>query len=166
MTTESGGTARIEVRGAHHGDGEAVARFMDGLSVASRYQRFFTGNRSMSPAQLRRMVAVSPREFVLLALAGDAVVGHLMAVRTGEATVEVAIIVAEAYRQRGIGNRLVHELAGTLPVIGVTEVSCDVLSENRLVLNWLRRLLRDFRLARSGETVTVYGSLATSAGGP
>jgi ribosomal protein S18 acetylase RimI-like enzyme len=164
MIAESGGAPRIVVRRARNRDGESVASFLDGLTSASRYQRFFSGIRRVSPDQLLGMVGAAPGRLVLLALDGDAVVGHVMAVRVGEGLVDVGIVVAEAYRHQGIGSLLVRVLADALAGSGLTEVCCDVLGENRFVLNWLRRTLRDFHCERSSETVTVYGSLAAHAG--
>jgi ribosomal protein S18 acetylase RimI-like enzyme len=154
----------IVVRPARSRDGESVGRFLVGLSAASRYQRFFSGGISyVSAALIRDMVTVTPSRLVLLALDGDTVVGHLIAVRAGANAVDVGIVVAEAYQYRGIGRRLVNELADTIAAFGFIEVRCDVLSENYFVLGWLRRLLSDIRFERSGETMTAHGSLTAHA---
>ena len=71
--------------------------------------------------------------------------------------IDVGIVVAEAYRRRGIGRRLVREL---VDVAGITQVRCEVLSENRVVLGWLWRLLRDIRYERCGPTLTVRGTVS------
>ncbi|WUD77463.1 GNAT family N-acetyltransferase [Streptomyces sp. NBC_00510] len=163
MAAESEHMDRISVRQARHQDGESVGAFLAGLSVDSHHRRFFSPIRHVSPALVRKLVTVTPRQFVLLALDGDAVVGHVMAARTGERTVDVGIVVAEAYRYRGIGRRLVRELGSTLEALDCTQVCCDVLGENRFVLEWLRRLMPDLRLERSGATVTVRGSLTPHA---
>jgi ribosomal protein S18 acetylase RimI-like enzyme len=160
VVAESEVKTEIVVRQARYRDGESVGRFLVGLSAASRYQRFLSGGISyVSPALIRDMVTVTPSQLVLLALDRDNVVGHVMAVCAGEHTVDVGIVVAEAYQYRGIGRRLVHDLAGTMAAFGFTEVRCDVLSENYFVLDWLRRSLSDIRFERSGETMTVHGSL-------
>ena len=155
--------AGIVVRQARDQDVEPVGRFVVGLSPASRHQRFFNGLPYVSPALIRRMVATAPGGIVLLALDGDTVVGHVMAVRVDEHTVEAGIVVADAYQRRGIGDRLSHELAGVLAGWGVTRLRCDVLSQNHFVLDWLRRLLLDVRFERDGETTTVHGGLPAHA---
>ncbi|GAA3098159.1 hypothetical protein GCM10010464_72100 [Pseudonocardia yunnanensis] len=165
MIADSEVETEIVVRKARDRDGESVGRFLVGLSSANRYQRFLSSGISyVSPALIREMVTVTPSQLALLALDGDTVVGHVMAVRSGERAVDLGIVVAEAYQHRGIGRRLVRELADTIAAFGVTEVRCDVLSENYFVLGWLRRSLSDIRCERSGETTTVHGSLPVHAG--
>jgi ribosomal protein S18 acetylase RimI-like enzyme len=149
-------TAEIVVRRPGERDGEAVGRFLAGLSPASRYHRFFSGIRLITPNLVEAMIAVAPGRLVLLALDGTTVVGHVMAVQAGREPVDVGVVVAEAYRHRGIGRRLVRELAAAH---GSIRVRCDVLSENHLVLDWLRRLLPDIRSEPDGETTTVHGTL-------
>ncbi|WP_433296945.1 GNAT family N-acetyltransferase [Pseudonocardia sp. CA-142604] len=161
---DSEARTEIVVRQACHGDCESVGRFLVGLSPENRYQRFLSsGVGYVSPALIRGMVTVTPSRLALLALDGDTVVGHVMAARAGEHTVDVGIVVAEAYRCRGIGRRLVHEMADSIGAFGATELRCDVLSENYFVLGWLRRSLSDIRVERSGETTTVHGSLIAHA---
>lgn len=154
---------QIVVRQSRDQDLAPVGRFLGGLSQVSRLQRFFSSLPRMSPALIRSMVTITPGRLVLLALDGDTVVGHVIAGCVGEHTVEVAIVVADAYQCRGIGSRLLHELTGMLAGLGVTKLRCDVLSQNHVVLGWLRRLLVDIRYERDRETVTVYGSLTPPA---
>ena len=141
-------------------DGEPVGRFLIGLSLTSRYHRFFSGIRYVSPALLEFMTTVAPGQVVLLALDGDTVVGHLMATDAGGDAVDIGIVVAEDYQYRGIGRRLLRELTTTLAAGGSTRVRCDVLGANYFVLDWLRRRLPDIRFVRHGETITVHGTLA------
>ncbi|MFI5615478.1 GNAT family N-acetyltransferase [Amycolatopsis sp. NPDC051903] len=148
------------IRPPRCGDGEPVDRFLAGLSLASRYHRFFSGIRHITPDLVRAMTAVVPGQLVFLALDGDTVVGHVMAVYSAEAAVEIGVVVAEAYQYRGIGRRLVRELALVLVGHGLSRMRCDVLSENHFVLEWLRRTLPDIRIERNGETMTVHGTLA------
>ena len=153
----------VVIRPARRRDREPVGRFLTGLSPVSRNQRFFTEILRVSPELVRSMVAVSPGHHVLLALDGDAVVGHVMAVRIADHTVDVGIVVADAYRQRGIGRRLIRELTAAVTSVGVTTVQCDVLCGNYFVLRWLRRLLPVMRVERAGATLIVTGEF--KAGG-
>lgn len=163
MDTKSEIGTQVVVRQARYRDGESVGGFLAGLSPISRYRRFFSGFTQAGPSLLRSLVTITPRQLVLLALDGDVVVGHVMAVCVGEHTVDVGIVVAEAYQHRGIGDRLLRELTDTLAGFGVTDLHCDVLSENYLVLNWLHRLLPDAHFERTGPTMTVHGSLVPQA---
>lgn len=149
----------ITIRRAGARDGESVSRFLRGLSLKSRYRRFFSPFRHVTPAMLRDMITTTPTRHVLLALDGETVVGHVIAVGNGEHTVDIGIVVADAYRLQGIGSRLVHDLTEALAAIGCTGVRCEVLSENYFVLDWLRRLAPDLSFERSGAILTVHARL-------
>ena len=163
MAAEPELETQIVVRPACDRDGESVGRFLVGLSPADRYQRFFSAFHYVSPELIQEMVTSTPTQLVRLALHGDAVVGHVMAVRADEHTADLGIVVAEAYQCQGIGSRLAHEMIKSLDVLGYTEMRCDVLSGNHCVLDWLRRLLPNVRFERSREMVTARGSLPTHA---
>jgi GNAT superfamily N-acetyltransferase len=142
------------IRPARPGDGDSVARFLTGLSPTSRYQRFFTDLPKMSTTLIESLVVTTAERRVLLAWADDVVIGHAIAVRTGN-LVDFGVVVAESHRRQGIGGRLVGELADD-----VSEVHCDVLCGNYFVLRWLRRLLSGMRAERVGDTITVRGRIA------
>jgi acetyltransferase len=150
---------QVHIRIARPDDTDAVAAFLAGLSRDTTYRRFLSPLVWLSPGLLRNLVTPSRRKLVLLALDGDAVVGHAMAVCTGGDTVDVAVVVADDHQHTGIGHRLMTELLDTVARAGATHVHSDVLSENRVVLDWLRRLLPDVRFAASGPTVEADGHL-------
>lgn len=158
--------ARIVVRRPDGQDGEPVARFLAGLPLASRYHRFFSGIRHLPRDLVETMIAATAGQAVLLALDGDTVVGHAMATCEADGVVDIGIVVAAGYQYRGIGARLMHELAAALVARGLTRIRCDVLSENAVVLDWLRRSLQDTHFERDCETTTVHGTLTgTRIGG-
>ena len=159
MAGKSGINSRIVVRQAQCPDSESVGVFLNGLSQVIRYQRFLAPLRSVSPTLTREMVTVTSDRRVLLGLDGDSVVAHVMAARVDEYAAEVGIVVAEAYQSQGIGRVLMGELADDLRTLGITEVRCSVLSENRRTLTWVRRLLLDTRFERGGAVLTVRGRL-------
>ncbi len=150
----------IVVRSPRPGDRGPVGEFLIGLSLASRYHRFFSGIRTITADLVEAMLTVTSRQWVLLALDGETVVGHAMAVRADGQAVDIGIVVADAYQHRGVGRRLAHELSAALTASGSTRVRCDVLQENQVVLDWSRRFLADSRLEPDGETITVSGTLA------
>ncbi|MEV4604290.1 GNAT family N-acetyltransferase [Amycolatopsis sp. NPDC049253] len=160
MASDADLAARIVVRRLGAGDGEPVGRFLIGLSLSSRYHRFFSCIRYLSPALLTTLTTVAPGQVVLLALDGETVVGHLMATDHEGEGVDIGIVVAEGYRFRGIGGKLLREMANALSGGGSTRVRCDVLGANYFVLDWLRRRLPDIRFVRHGETITVHGTLS------
>lgn len=144
----------LSVRPARHRDSASVGEFLTGLSVDTRQRRFFNSLPYLSPVFLRRMVTVTESQLVLLALDRDIVVGHAMAVCAGEGGADVGIVVTDDYQRRGIGTDLLDHLTATTAELGVTELRCDVLSENHLALDWLRRRLPGIRFTRNGETMT------------
>jgi GNAT superfamily N-acetyltransferase len=136
------------IRPARPGDGDPVRRFLDGLSPASRYQRFFSELPKVTDTLIWSLVG----ENALLAWDGDTVIGHGIAAPVGNA-LDLGVVVAEAYRRQGIGSRLLCELTAD-----AREIRCDVLCGNYLVLRWLRRLMPEMRAERAGDTITVHGS--------
>lgn len=152
----------IIVRHARYADLDPVGDFFLGLSHASRFLRFLSGTQYLSPDQKRNLVTISPRQMVLLALAGRRVIGHIMAVFQDERTVDVALVVAEDHQRRGVGTWMIYELADTLSACGVTEVCAHVLAQNHVVMNWVQQLLTNIRYERSRESVTVYGTFHPS----
>ncbi|MEV7044542.1 GNAT family N-acetyltransferase [Amycolatopsis sp. NPDC051061] len=135
-----------------------MGSFLTGLSLTSRYHRFFSGIRQITPGMVEAMTSA---QLVLLALDGETVVGHVMAVLADDRAADIGVVVAEAYRRRGVGRRLVSDLSTALTAPGPARVRCDVLRDNKLVLDWLGRLLADGRFECDGETVTVHGTLTT-----
>lgn len=150
------------VRVARPADVDAVGHFLAGLSITTSYRRFLSPLHWVSPSMLRHLTAVDRRRLVLLAWADGTVVGHAMAVCMGEGTVDVAIVVADAHQYTGVGHDLMQALLDTVARHGVTRVHTDVLSENRLVLDWLRRLVPDIHFVRSGPTTEAEGALAAA----
>ncbi|HEX4225766.1 MAG TPA: GNAT family N-acetyltransferase [Pseudonocardiaceae bacterium] len=142
------------LRPARYRDDESVGEFLDRLSPDSRLRRFFNPLPYVSPALTRKMVTNAPGHLVLLAIDEQDVVGHGMAVCIGERAADVGIVVADAYQRQGIGSRLLAQLTDTTAAVGVTTLCCDVLSENYLVLDWLRRALPGIRFRRSGSTMS------------
>jgi acetyltransferase len=158
---------QLVVRVARPEDVEAVGRFLAGLSVATSYRRFLSPLHWVSPTMLRHLTSVDPaRQVVLLAWAGDVVVGHAMAVCMSKSstggTVDLAIVVADDHQHTGVGHHLMGALLRVLVRHGVTRVHSDVLSDNRVVLDWLRRLVPDIHFVRTGPTVEAEGALAAA----
>ena len=157
MSVRSEAHHEIVVRQARHPDLDAVGDFFLGLSHRSRYHRFLSGIRYLSPEQKRHLVTVSARQVVLLALDGPTVVGHIMAVFEDDVTVDVGLVVADAYQRRGVGTRMVDELVTTLAASGVRDACLHVQAQNHVVMVWAQRLLTNLRFERSRESLTVRG---------
>jgi ribosomal protein S18 acetylase RimI-like enzyme len=144
---------QVCIRTATPDDAEALRAFLACLSPNAQYQRFFTGLGSVSPSLVRDLLAISERQHVILAVTGSEVVGHGMASTNAKGMVEFGIVVADTHRQQGIGNRMIGVLLEHAVRTGYQQLQFDVLSENRLVIDWIRRGLPGIRFERDGYTL-------------
>jgi GNAT superfamily N-acetyltransferase len=148
----------VTIRVIQPADAYALLRMFDRLSPESLYHRFF------SPMP-------QPRRAALLHLAGldhelhEAVVAEvdreIVGVarydgRTGEDDAEVAVIVDDAWQNRGLGTRLLHGLAGVGARRGLVAFRAVVLGENRRALPFLRRLSPEAEIRFRGGEYQVY----------
>ena len=105
--------ARTWLRTARGGDGEALQQFVGGLSLRTRYLRFFAGVPRLSPAMLRRMAGTrrpggDPVDALVVTDVG-AIIGHGMATDThdpaGTPVTEIGVVVADRLAGAGRGVR-------------------------------------------------------------
>ncbi len=113
---------------------------LERLSPQSRYQRYFRLVRSLSPADVARFVAVSPDHLAVGAFDGNLLIGAAQYFRLSRRPdhAELALEVADSHHRRGVGARLVHELARLAAGEGITHFTATVLAENRPVLGLMR----------------------------
>jgi len=131
---KDGGTLRLRPPG--EGDLGALLAFFEGLSARSVYQRFH-GIRKVDPQLAESLLEPDWDETGALAgWLGDRVVGVANYVRLRDpASVEVAFVVADEEQGRGIGTRLLEQLADRAAGSGVTRFVAEVLAENRAMLS-------------------------------
>ena len=149
----------IRIRLAGEADAASVRGFLAGLSTETAYLRFFTGLGSVSPRLVRNLVSVTPRQDVAIALDDSAVIAHAMATTVEAGVVELAVVVGDRHRRQGIATRLLGDLLERAAERGARRLRLEVLCENSLVLDWIRRSLPNTRLERDGTTVTGYADL-------
>jgi ribosomal protein S18 acetylase RimI-like enzyme len=89
------------------------------------------------------------RAIFLLAVDGTRIVGTLMGGWDGWRGTLARLAVDPEYRRRGIAKKLVSTVEQTLRTIGVTRISCLVMSSNRRA----RAFWRDAGYAHDVETV-------------
>jgi len=150
---------QIRIRVAGEADAADVRGFLAGLSAETAYLRFFTGLGSVSPYLVRTLVSVSPRQDVAIALDESAVIAHAMATTVDAGVVEVAVVVGDDHRHQGIATRLLRDLLERATERGARRLRLEVLSENNLVLDWIRRSLPQAHLERDGTTMTGFAEL-------
>ena len=132
----------VTIRPARPGDAPAVRAFLAGLSPDSAYRRFFTGIApSPSAAFVRHFVEVDHdrRETVLAMLAGE-VIGLADCARVyGGWTVELGVVIADAWQRLGLGSQLADEALGRAVARGATALLVHTLADNARVARMLRR---------------------------
>ena len=145
--------AEVGFRRVEPADLEAVRAFLAGLSLDSAYRRFFTGIGSPSSTLVRRLVEVDhQRRSAVLALAGGEVIGLAdTAVLADGVTVELGVVVADAWQRKGIGPRLVAAALAPAAARGCTTLLVYTLPDNARVARMLRRRWPGAGPARDGD---------------
>ena len=130
---KDGGTLRL--RPPLAGDAGAVLEFLHGLSERSLYLRFH-GIRRVDPQLAESMLEPDWAETgALAAWLGDRVVGIANYARLRDpGSAEVAFVVADDEQGRGIGTRLLEQLAERAALTGVTRFVAEVMAENTAML--------------------------------
>lgn len=129
----------IVIRPLGLADAPAFRAFVERLSPQSRYERFMSVVREVPPSLLRLLVDTDARTHVALAaFEGDELVGEARYVREGEGA-EFAIAVADAWRRRGVGKRLLDALLGRARRAGLQRLDGEVLAWNQAMLGFVEQ---------------------------
>jgi acetate---CoA ligase (ADP-forming) len=131
---KDGGTLRLRPPAA--ADAGALLAFLRSLSDRSLYLRFH-GIRTLDESLAETLVEPDWVERgALVGWLGDRVVGVANYVRLRDpAVAEAAFMVADAEQGRGIGTRLLEQLAGRAAETGISSFVAEVLAENRQMLS-------------------------------
>lgn len=146
-------SARIEIAGRQvtlrpigPGDREIEDAFVRELSPTSRYLRFHSGLRQLTPAMLERFTHPNyPDDMALIATidssAGVRQIGVARYIRNAESdAAEVAVAVADDWQGRGVGRALLLALRDIARDAGIRRFEMVVLPENRRMLELARSL--------------------------
>ena len=125
----------VAVRPVRPEDEPGLEALLDGLTLQSRYLRFFSGATDLHAAAQFGATAAG-----VVAVAGDPgeIVGHALYVREGDHRAEVAFEVADAWHGRGIGTLLLGAAADQAATEGITTLTAIVLPENHAMIELLR----------------------------
>ncbi len=148
-------------------DRDSEVNFVRNLSSESRYLRFHSSLKELTPLMLERFTHVSyPENMALIATIGDGTdekqIGVARYVKTVEGgnEAEVAIVVADDWQRRGVGARLLKELRKVAVRGGVTKLRMSVLRDNHRMLDLARKLgfayerkTDDFRTSDLGKSL-------------
>src|SRR3954453_13927565 len=129
-----GGTLRLRPPAA--ADADAVLRFLEELSERSAYLRFH-GIPRLDRAVVESLLEPDWDETGSLAgWLGDRVVGLANYVRLRDpVAAEVAFVVADDEQGRGIGTRLLEQLATRAAETGISRFVAEVMAENQAMLS-------------------------------
>jgi GNAT superfamily N-acetyltransferase len=145
------------IRPLRRDDGDLLDEVMAGMSSRSRYQRFHSPKKRLTPADRAHLTNVDGRDH--LAVAGLAPHGAPLGVarairlRDDPAVAEVAVAIVDASQGNAIGTKLVASLARRAAAAGIERLVAHVLAETGLAQSLTRRGWHV--IAREGHTLTL-----------
>ncbi|MCU0804822.1 MAG: GNAT family N-acetyltransferase [Burkholderiales bacterium] len=133
-------------------DGDRIQALVRSLSIESRRARFFAPVRELSRTQLERMTELAfPGTVGIVAETADArremlAIAQYAADEDGP---EFAVVVADAWHGRGVGRRLVGQLAALAGAAGFAVLRGFVLRSNAAMIGLARSL--GFAVSADGD---------------
>lgn len=137
---------QVTIRPIRPEDREIERAFVQGLSSNSRYYRFFSAITDLSPKLLDQFTQVDyPREMAFIAtILVDTAEQEIGVARyvpgKSEGTAEFAIVVADDWQGRGIGQELLRHLFSVAQDTGLAHIEGVVLRDNQNMLRLCREL--------------------------
>jgi acetyltransferase len=145
----------VTIRPIRPEDAEIEQQFVRGLSPEARYFRFFNPLRELSPEFLARFTQVDyDREMALIATvpaaAGESEIGVARyTINPDGQSCEFAVVVADNWQRKGIGSKLLAELAECIRDKGIKVVEGWVLEQNIGMLRMAK--IHGFEISTSTE---------------
>jgi acetyltransferase len=134
-------------------DAEPLQEFVRGLSDESRYMRFVSMMRELTPRMLARYTRIDyDRELALVATVQvpnpehrghprECIIGFSHYLRNADGRgAEYALVIADAWQRRGLGRELMRGLIEAAEYQGLTYIDGVVLATNRAMLSLMERL--------------------------
>ena len=148
---------QVTVRAVRPDDRDRLQAAVRGLSDESRYLRFMSFVRELSPALLDQATSPEPgRELQLVAVtgrSGEIVAGARYSAAEGSRTCEFAVAVSDEWHRLGLARRLLEALMLNARLRGFDGMEGYILASNTRMLELARRL--GFKEIRSPEGPTV-----------
>lgn len=136
----------VTVRAVEPGDRDGIQAALRNLSAESRYSRFMSALRELSPQMLDRATQPNPeRELQLVAVAGASGQGEIVAGArysgaAGSTDCEFAIAVTDAWHGQGLARQLLETLMRAARERGFERMEGYILASNSRMLGLARRL--------------------------
>jgi acetyltransferase len=153
--------SRVTIRTMQPADHDIERRFVTELSPASRYYRFHSALKELTPAMLERFTHVNyPDDMALIATlpegGGEREIGVARYARfPGTDRAEIAVVVADAWQGKGIGARLLLDLRALAMEAGIRHFEASVLPGNKRMLELARSVGFTIREAHSRDSQTL-----------
>jgi acetyltransferase len=149
----------VEARPIRPEDAEMEQQFVRNLSERSRYFRFMNSVRELTPSMLTRFTQIDyDREMAFVVVRNDQgrdeeiAVGRYVTNPDGR-TCEFAVVVADAWQQKGLGRRLLETLIAVARSRGLEVMVGHVLATNEAMLALCTRL--GFSVSEHPQDATV-----------
>ena len=144
----------LRLRAPQASDAAALAEFLRGLSTQSLYYRFH-GFPTVDARLLDQFVEPDwhERGHLIGELEGQVIALASYVRLRDPAAAEVAFLVADAFQRRGIGTRLLEQLAARAAAVGIERFVAEVLAENSQMLRVFEAV--GFESTRTLESGTV-----------
>jgi RimJ/RimL family protein N-acetyltransferase len=130
---------RVHIRPIRPEDDRVLVELFSRLSPETVYQRFFSALPELSPGMARHLADAHETNRQAMAAEVDS---EVVAVARYESTselgvVELALVVADAWQNRGLGRILLRAILRAAEANGIHRFRADVLAENRRMLRLL-----------------------------
>lgn len=153
-----GDGALVQIRAIAGTDAQCLKAFFDRLTPVARYMRFQRAIREISLAECERMsMADAFVEVGLIAcvleLGGPRVIADArFVVVPGTREAEFAIVIADDWQRRGLGERLLAQLSCRAWNDGIERLFGEALSDNMSVRKLAQRQVDRLHMTRWGTT--------------
>ena len=136
----------VTLRAAGPRDGDMLQAAIRGLSAESRYSRFFSHMRELTPRLLARATGpATEHELQLIAVVGSGaeekiIGGTRYAATPGSKDCEFAVAVVDEWHGRGLARQLLERLMHTARGRGFERMEGYILASNAAMLGLAKRL--------------------------
>ena len=137
----------VDFRPVRQADRETIQLGMSGLSLQSRYFRFFTPIAKLSDAQLHYFTEVDQQNHIAwIALAHDQPghpglgIARFIRMQNQPTMAEFAVVVLDSHQQKGLGTILMAILYRMAAIKSIQTLRGFILPENTVMSDWLARL--------------------------